>query len=123
MRLWNGATLEPIGPIIKMTAWVRAIAISPDGTTLAAGDQNGRLGFWDARTGNSLGPLSEPNQSVTALAYNPDGTRLAVGNSEGEIRIWDAARFRPIGEIDAASRCDPARRIQPGRHAAGERQL
>ena len=60
MRLWNGATLEPIGPVIKMTAWVRAVAISPDGTSLAAGDQSGRLGFWDGRTGNALGPLSEP---------------------------------------------------------------
>jgi eukaryotic-like serine/threonine-protein kinase len=98
MRLWNGANLEPIGPIIKMAAWVRAIAISPDGSSLAAGDQSGRLGFWDARTGKSLGPLSELNQSVTALAYNHDGTRLAVGSSEGEIRTWDAVRFRPIGE-------------------------
>ena len=44
-----------MGPVITMTAWVRVVAISPDGSSLAAGDQNGRLGFWDVRTGNRAG--------------------------------------------------------------------
>ena len=56
IRCWDGATLEPVGLVIKMTAWVRTVAISPDGGSIAAGDQNGRLGFWDARTGKALAP-------------------------------------------------------------------
>ena len=98
IRCWNGATLEPAGPVIKMAAWVRCVAISPDGSSLAAGDQTGKLGFWDMRTGQALAPLAALHQSVTAMAYNPDGTRLAVGDAGGEVQIWDTTRFRPIGE-------------------------
>ena len=70
MRLWNGATLEPIGPVIKMTGWIRCIAISPDGSSLAAGDQFGRLGFWDVRTGFAARP---PRR----IAGQPDRTGLS----------------------------------------------
>jgi WD40 repeat protein/serine/threonine protein kinase len=98
LRLWNGATLEPIGPAIKMTAWIRSLAISPDGSSIAAGDQHGRIGFWDARTGKPLAPVAVQQQSVTAIAYNPDGTRLAMGDAAGDVQIWDAARFRRIGD-------------------------
>ena len=45
IRLWNGATLEPIGPVIKMTAWVRCLAISPDGTLARRGRPDGQAGL------------------------------------------------------------------------------
>ncbi len=98
IRLWNAATLEPIGSVIKMTAWVRCLAISPDGRSLAACDQGGRLGLWDARTGQPVAPVAVLPQRLTAVAFNSDGTRLAVGDAAGEVQIWDASRLRPIGE-------------------------
>ena len=64
LRLWNGSTLEPIGPVITMNAWIRCLAISPDGGSLAAGDQNGRLGFWDAPRGSPLVPWSSASGFV-----------------------------------------------------------
>jgi WD40 repeat protein/serine/threonine protein kinase len=98
LRLWNGATLEPIGSTIRMTGWVRRIAISPDGTTLVAGDNNGRLGRWDTRTGLSLAPSAAVQHSVMGLAFNDDGTRLVVCDDQGEARIWDMSCFQPIGD-------------------------
>jgi len=98
VRLWNGATLEPIGPTIQMTSWVRRIAISPDGAILVASDQVDKLGFWDARTALPLAPLVSLPHSVTGLAFNHDGTRLAVCNDQGEARLWDMSRFQAVGE-------------------------
>ena len=46
MRLWNGATLEPIGPVIKMTGVGQVPSRSArTAASLAAGDQTGRLGL------------------------------------------------------------------------------
>jgi WD40 repeat protein/serine/threonine protein kinase len=98
IRLWSGTTLDPIGPPIRMSAWVRRIVFSPDGSTLAAGDHSGKLGFWDARTARPLAPLAALPHSVTALAFDPEGTRLAVCDSQGEARFWDVTRFQPFGE-------------------------
>jgi WD40 repeat protein/serine/threonine protein kinase len=98
IRRWNGGTLEPIGPAIQMTSWVRRIAISPDGATLAACETARRIGFWDLRTGLPLTPPIALPHTATALAFNHDSTRLAVGDAEGEIQVWDTSRFRPVGE-------------------------
>jgi eukaryotic-like serine/threonine-protein kinase len=99
IRRWNGSTLEPIEPTIRMTGWVRRLAVSPDGNTLVAGDQNGRIGFWETRTAAPLAPVGRVQHAVTGLAFNHDGTRLAVCDTGGEARIWDMARFEPLGEL------------------------
>lgn len=96
IRIWDAASLEPIGELIHMGAWVRKIAISAD-DTLAAGDHAGNLGLWDARTGKPRAPRQALPHTLTALAFSPDGTRLVVCDSKGEARIWDALRFKPIG--------------------------
>jgi WD40 repeat protein len=55
---------------------VHALAISPDGTTLAsAGRSNGRL--WDLATGRVLLHLPFPD-FATGLAFSADGLKLAV---------------------------------------------
>ena len=64
IRLWNGATLEPIGPVIKMTAWVRAIAISPDGTIAGCRrPERAGSGSGTRAPGIALAPLSAMHQA------------------------------------------------------------
>jgi eukaryotic-like serine/threonine-protein kinase len=98
VQRYNGATLEPINPVIHMNGWVRRVGFSPDGSTLVAGDNAGQIGFWDAKTSTPLAPLASVQHAVTGLAFNHDGIRLAVCNAIGEARIWDMTRFQPIGE-------------------------
>jgi WD40 repeat protein/serine/threonine protein kinase len=97
IRLWNGVSLAPIGSPIRMTSWVRRVAISPDGAILAACDHAQRLGFWDLRTAKALVPLVALPRVATMLAFNSDSTRLAVGGTDGEVEMWDTARFRVVG--------------------------
>jgi WD40 repeat protein len=66
--------------------YVRAIAWSPDGTTLAATSAAGDVLLWhDAdlttlQTGNG--------KSVDCVAFSQDGQFLAVGGQDGQVKIW-----------------------------------
>lgn len=80
---------------------VRAIAISPDKSTVAAGRAN-QIHVYDAGSGNYIRSLVDPNlvgadkkpiqgahmSIVESLAFSPDGKFLASG-SYGEVTLWD----------------------------------
>ena len=50
IRFRDAATLDPIGVIDHQPDWVEALAISPDGTRLAAGRFNGTLSLFDVKS-------------------------------------------------------------------------
>jgi WD40 repeat protein/DNA-binding SARP family transcriptional activator len=77
---------------------LRAIAVSPDGKTLAIGDLSGAL-FFDARTNEQIGdPLPAAGDvGVESLAYSPDGRTLAVGGDH-VVRLVDARTHEQLAE-------------------------
>ncbi|MEV7738866.1 NB-ARC domain-containing protein [Streptomyces sp. NPDC088921] len=79
------------------TLAVHAVAISPDGTWLVTGDNNGAVRIWDAVTGQITATFTGHTDPVYAVAISPDGTWLAAGDSYGAVQIWDAA----TGQITA----------------------
>jgi serine/threonine protein kinase/WD40 repeat protein len=67
-----------------------AIAISPDGKTLASGyGPNVRL--WDLATGRQTGELPGHKFLVSWLAFAPDGKTLASNDERENVRLWDLA--------------------------------
>ena len=76
-------------------ARVTSISYSPDGSTLAVGDQSGAI--------KTLGPGAPasparccgatPRRSVRSLSF-PMARRLASGSEDGTVRIWEAATGR-----------------------------
>ncbi|WP_189943406.1 nSTAND1 domain-containing NTPase [Streptomyces aurantiogriseus] len=84
---------------------ISALAFSPDGSRLAAGDRTGRVALWDEdlrrRTGvlRNVFPTSLGNgpEAVSALAVSPDGHTLAVGGTAGTLQLWDTATQQPLG--------------------------
>jgi WD40 repeat protein len=56
---------------------VTALALSPDGGTLALGHETGGL-FWGGPDGLPEGPVLQTDECLTALAFSPDGARLAA---------------------------------------------
>jgi WD40 repeat protein len=74
---------------------LRAIAISPEGTTLAVGGPPGVL-FFDVRTYEQIGdPL--PVNGLESLAYSADGRTLAVGGDH-IVRTIDARTREQLAE-------------------------
>ena len=68
---------------------LRAIAVSPDGTTLAVANSDAGLLFFDARTYERIGEPLQVKDGVESVAYSPDGETVAFGG-EGRIRLIDA---------------------------------
>ncbi|WCD91083.1 hypothetical protein KPP03845_200044 (plasmid) [Streptomyces xanthophaeus] len=73
---------------------VSTVAISPDGTWLAAAHGDGTVRIWDMATTQNTTILSSPLRPANAMAISPDGTWLAAGYGDGTVRIWDTATWR-----------------------------
>jgi WD40 repeat protein len=75
-----------------------AIALSGDGSTLATGDESGRVILWDAENGEWQQILQPADQEIRALAWSPDGQLLAVG-LPFEIVLWDLNAGEPLNRL------------------------
>jgi hypothetical protein len=70
---------------------VGAVAVAPDGSWLATGD-NGTVRVWDVATGQQRSALSGHTGWVNAVAVAPDGSWLATsGDDDGTVEVWDVA--------------------------------
>ncbi len=72
--------------------FMTTIAFSPDGTKLAAGNDDGVVTIWRASDGASFDDgvqvPREDNDSVYSLAFSPDSTTLAIGAFSGAVDLW-----------------------------------
>jgi WD40 repeat protein len=109
VRQWNAATGQERP--VPAPAWkkVQALALTPDGTTLATAAGN-LIQVWDAVTGKERFPdLSGRGGTVWACALAPDGRTLAtLGLRKSATQLWDVATAKPrltLGDGDVGTRC------------------
>lgn len=118
VKLWiDGGALAPTAARVKAKVVahlppatfnpVRAVAVSPDGKTVAAGRGN-QVHLFDGKKGDFgktlvdaalKTPDGQPAKAahvslVESMAYSPDGKTLATG-SFGELTLWDAEKGEP----------------------------
>ncbi len=72
-----------------------ALALSPDGSTLAVGDDLGDVLLWNTRTGAIMEVLASSSGRVWNLIFSRDGKKLAVGIIN-DIAVWDLQRKRRV---------------------------
>lgn len=105
ISLWN--TTDPARPgrgrSVKAGHRVNSVAFSPDGGTLAAGSNPGRVHLWkvaDPGRPAPLGkPLTGPAQPVMSVAFSPDGHTLAAGSADHTIHLYNVTHPKAIGPL------------------------
>lgn len=75
------------------TAWIQAIAFSPDGKRLASGSHDQTVRLWDVQTGQCLKTLRGCTGGIQAVAFSPNGSMLATGSHDQTVRLWDSATW------------------------------
>ena len=86
-RFWEVNTAkERIG--VSQGTGVNLVAFSPEGRTLAVGENNTTVQLWDLQTKRFQHTLNVPS-TITAFGFSPDGTLLAAGDEGGAIKLWN----------------------------------
>jgi WD40 repeat protein len=76
-----------------------AVAISPDGRTIAFAGNDRKARVWNREKGGEPTLLPTPSRYVAALAFSPDGKRLALGGNP--MLIWDLESEKALDQFDS----------------------
>ncbi|MEU5878713.1 AAA family ATPase [Spirillospora sp. NPDC047279] len=102
IAIWDVARRRESGPRIRVsghTDLVTAMAISPDGATLATTGFDDRVRLFDVAARRQIegSPPPAGGGLVNDLAFGPGGRTLALTAADSTVRFWDVARHRPVG--------------------------
>jgi cytochrome c len=84
-----------------------ALAMSPDGTSVAASGIGGVVAVIDRKARSIARMLVDPGSPVWSVAFLPDNATLLTGGADGKIRRWNARTGDPIGSSLQATPRDP----------------
>jgi RNA polymerase sigma factor (sigma-70 family) len=108
VRLWNARTKRP-GPVLRgPERTVRSLVFTPDGATVIAACDDGKIYIWDVPGGKLKTTLQGHRGQVCAVALTSDGKTLAscagifdAGTmAHRELKIWDLAQAKCIRDIE-----------------------
>jgi WD40 repeat protein len=98
LGFWRTDGTFPSRQIHKMhkipDRYVQATALSPDGKTMALGDDKGQVSLWRLEGNDAPFAMSEKvhTNSVRSLAFSPDGRLLASSGPDQKLALWDVAQ-------------------------------
>jgi WD40 repeat protein len=96
---WDAVTGQPCGATFRHPRPVRAVAFSPDGTTLATGSLDQTAALWDVATGRPLNSPLQHEGEVVTVAFSADGKLLLTGSDDHAVRLWDVGTGVRLGPL------------------------
>ncbi|BAY07542.1 NB-ARC domain-containing protein [Calothrix sp. NIES-2098] len=71
------------------SAWVKAVALTPDGKYVISGSADKTLKVWNWQTGELLRTLTDHSNSVKAVALTPDNKYVISGSDDNTLKVWN----------------------------------
>ncbi|MER7793313.1 trypsin-like peptidase domain-containing protein [Streptomyces sp. NPDC097640] len=94
VKLWDVATGRT-RTTFTADGVVASVAFSPDGSSLAIGNDSGTVKLWDVASSQARTVLTgRAGFNGVSVAFSPDGRALAMGSNDSTVRIWDVSTGR-----------------------------
>lgn len=89
VRAWQVSDGKLLRTITGHRDTIYALALSPDGKTLATGSYDQQIKTWNTETGAEIKTLRGHNGAVFGLSFRPDGKILASASADRTVKLWD----------------------------------
>jgi len=88
VTLWDTATRAVVGRGLDAGRMINSVAFSPDGSLLAAAEQDGSVALFTVSSRTFGRRLAGDGKAVTGVAFSPDGTLVAGVTYDGGVFLW-----------------------------------
>jgi WD40 repeat protein len=124
IKFWRLATGEKLQTWEAHRLAVTALAISPDGRTLASGSRDKTVKICDIGTGQLLHNIEnrreEVSPQIASVVFSQDGKVLYTGTQGGSAYYWDVKTGKKLGSLGPISTgCSHFALSRDGRILAG----
>ncbi len=93
--IWTRGRPKPDTVLEGHSGPIVALAVSPDGVTLASASWDHTIRLWPL-TGGSPRVLKGSEQNVNGVAFSPDGKRVVSAGYDASLRIWPLRGGAPL---------------------------
>jgi WD40 repeat protein len=85
----------------KVTDPITAVAVSPDGRTVAAAVDDGTIRMWDIQTRRRRAVIYPHGMGAMILGFHPDGRTLLSASFDNVLQFWQVATAKELMTIKA----------------------
>lgn len=102
LKWWDASGVTPTTTrtVNAHDGWIRAVAVSPDGTQVASCGNDRLVKIWASSDGRLLQTLDGHVNHVYNVAFHPSGKNLVSADLKGVIKDWDLASGKSVRELD-----------------------
>jgi WD40 repeat protein len=79
------------------SAWVKSLAMTPDGKTVIGATIHGDAYVWDTESGSISYTIAAPVGAIGTAAVDPAGRTLLVGSRDGSVTAFDLSGAHRLG--------------------------
>jgi WD40 repeat protein len=94
VEVWSTRSAKRVFSRSLDNAEASAVALSPDGRSVAAGGSDGLVTVWERSTGDEI-TLKEHTNGVMSLDYGKDATDLVSASKDEMAIVWDVQQSAP----------------------------
>jgi WD40 repeat protein len=100
VKLWRREAVRLVDDWQLDVAGVTAAVVSPDGASLAAGQDDGRVGLWGLADKKPMRSFAPGKAAIRRLEFSADGSHLVASAADRAVYVWSLGDGRLVGRFE-----------------------